>query len=206
MNRYKLGIDEAGRGCVLGPLVMVGLCIDADQVEQLNSLGVQDSKLFGSSNKAKRRREELCATLQHWPHQIEIADVETIDDYVSRGGLNELEREMATRIIKGLPKAQVMLDGALMFGPLCNEHIKAENKADQNHMEVAAASIIAKHLRDKAVVETLAPFEADFGQIKGGGYANPGTLAFVQWHHETYGSLPQALRKSYQWQAIHHLR
>jgi len=206
MNSQKLGIDEAGRGCVLGPLVMAGLRLGAEDMEFIQTLGVQDSKLFGSTVGAKKKRALLYEQLRAYSHHVEIAEADEVDDYVRRGGLNDLERSMASKIIAALPGAQVMLDGAVMFGPLCNDHIKAENKADQNHLEVAAASIIAKHVRDEAISALLTPFEPEFGKVKGGGYANQGTLAFVEWHVQKRGELPLCLRTSYQWKAIAHLR
>ena len=40
------GVDEAGRGCVIGPLVVAGVMVKAENLSILTELGVKDSKLF----------------------------------------------------------------------------------------------------------------------------------------------------------------
>ncbi|OGG94941.1 MAG: hypothetical protein A2527_06270 [Candidatus Lambdaproteobacteria bacterium RIFOXYD2_FULL_50_16] len=198
-----LGIDEAGRGPVLGPLVLAGVVVKNSQLTLLQKWGVADSKTFGAGAKAIARRAELAEQIKaQFPYQIETASAEKVDTYVRRGGLNELEREMASRIIRAFPNSQVMLDGAGLFGPLCGPKVRAQNKADLNHPQVAAASILAKDHRDRLLEQLLSPFEPQFGPIKGGGYANPGTLAFVLWHHTQTGHLPPFYRQSYNWKAL----
>ena len=206
MSVQRLGVDEAGRGPVLGPMVMAGLCVPESDLPKLAELGVQDSKLFGASAKAKKQRKELSEQLKMWPHRIEVADSDEVDRWVRGNGLNELERAMASRILKDFPEAQVMLDGAGIFGALCTSTVQAQNKADQDYLEVAGASIIAKHLRDELMTQLLAPFEETFGKVSGGGYANAGSLKFVAWYHEQTGRLPSFYRHSYQWKAAAHLR
>ena len=201
-----IGVDEAGRGPVLGPMVMVGLCIGASERPYLQQLGVQDSKVFGSSQKAKEQREHLALKLMDWAYHIEIARSDEIDQWVTGKGLNALERNMAEKILNSLPTGRVMLDGASIFGSLCSSTIQAENKADQRYLEVAGASIIAKHIRDQQFHNLVKPFETSYGPINGGGYPNLGTYKFVNWYVQETGDFPAFLRHSYQWKAIAHLR
>lgn len=205
----ELGIDEAGRGPVLGPMVMAGVALTEEHTQLIykweNELGlkIQDSKLFGSSKKAKQNREMISQKIQcAFPHKICVLAAQTIDHYVESKSLNILEQEVAAEIIQALPADQVILDGENLFRPLVTEHIKAFNKADADYLSVSAASIIAKATRDKLFEEACTPFQESYGEIKGGGYANGKTLDFVMWHHQTFGKLPKFYRKSYQWKNL----
>lgn len=199
----RLGIDEAGRGPVLGPLVMAGLVLPEGARSEVAALGVSDSKVFGSSLKAQARRRELATWLKsRFKHRIEVADAAEVDLWVRGAGLNALERELAGRILDALPERPAMLDGHHLFKALEGPLVKAEDKADAEHLEVAAASILAKDLRDRLLEELLTPFIETFGPIKGGGYANGATLAFVRWHLENHQDLPPFYRTSYNWKAL----
>ncbi|MCK5631419.1 ribonuclease HII, partial [Candidatus Bathyarchaeota archaeon] len=46
-----LGVDEAGRGCVIGPLIIVGVLVDAEGQARLLEIGVRDSKLLTRSQR-----------------------------------------------------------------------------------------------------------------------------------------------------------
>lgn len=205
----ELGIDEAGRGPVLGPMVLAGVALSPENLQEIleweKELGlkIQDSKLFGSSQKAKKNRELISQKIQNaFPHKICVLAAQTVDHYVESKSLNILEQEVASEIIQALPADQVILDGEGLFKPLISKHIKAFNKADELYTSVSAASIIAKATRDKLFEESCIPFKDSFGEPKGGGYANGKTLEFVIWHYKTYGQLPNFYRKSYQWKKL----
>lgn len=200
----RLGIDEAGRGPVLGPLVMAGLCVTEAQLLELADLGVQDSKLFGSGPKAQAKRALLAAQLKsRYPHFLVVVDAAEVDRWVGQGeGLNGLERQMAARILAQFPQAQATLDGAGIFGALTGPKVSAKNKADREFLEVAGASILAKDCRDKELDRLLASHQPPKGEIRGGGYANPATLEFVLGWLETQGELPPFYRKSYRWAPV----
>jgi len=199
----QLGIDEAGRGPVLGPLVMAGLVADEAGRRRLADLGVADSKSFGSGAKAQAQRAKLAEVLQQeFPHRLLFFSPSEIDQAVKHKGLNRLEQQGARQILQSLSWEQAVLDGQTLFRPLANACIKAVNKADRDFIVVAAASILAKNARDQALEELLAPFALEFGGGQGGGYPNPATLRFVQWHWQRFGSLPACYRTSYQWKAV----
>lgn len=201
--KSELGIDEAGRGPVLGPMVMAGVLVTEAQKEQLHQWGISDSKLYGSSQKGKQKRQELAEKIiAAFPHRIVNLSSEVIDSYVSRKALNHLEQITAKGIMEDLNADLVILDGENLFSPLVRQGVCAQNKADLNYVSVAAASILAKNARDKAFEELCLPFEASYGEVKGGGYANKNTLDFVRWHLGRYGDLPPFYRKSYQWKAL----
>ena len=202
-NLLELGIDEAGRGPVLGPMVLAGVVVSVEDEQTLHEWGVADSKAFGSSNKAKEKREKLAEQIKkHFAHRVVTLSSDTVDHYVRNSSLNRLEQETALTIISSLKSDRVVLDGKNLFGPIENDRIKAFNKADKDYISVAAASILAKTERDKQIFELCKPFVDDYGEIGGGGYANKKTLEFVQWYLEKYGSLPPFYRASYQWKEL----
>ncbi len=203
MNRTELGIDEAGRGPVLGPMVMAGVRLLRSELSLLEAWGVKDSKLFGSSHRGKARREELADRIMtSFSYQLVILTPEIIDEHVREHALNRLEQNTARGIITALPADEVILDGENLFKPLISETVHAVNKADRSHFSVAAASILAKWKRDALFKQLCQPFVESFGEIHGGGYANSKTLEFVEWHLENRGELPPFYRKSYNWKSL----
>lgn len=205
----ELGIDEAGRGPVLGPMVLAGVVLSEDKLHIIKKwedefeTKIQDSKLFGSTQKAQKIREKLSQKIQTtFPHKICILSAKTVDHYVYHKSLNILEQETATQIIQSLLADRVVLDGENLFKPLTTDHVKAFNKADELYLSVSAASIVAKATRDMLFERACLPFQKAFGKIRGGGYANTKTLEFVIWHYQTYGKLPDFYRKSYQWKKL----
>jgi len=199
----ELGIDEAGRGSILGPLVMAGVLVDETERKILDHWGVADSKRFGSHTKGKLKRAEIAQKIsEQFPHEIVILSPQTVDHYVQNFSLNILEQQTALKIISKLPANRVILDGESLFSPILNHYVRGINKADQSFISVAAASILAKNKRDMIFEELCQSFTKDFGEIKGGGYANNQTLKFVKWHQTTTGILPPFYRHSYRWKYL----
>ena len=56
--KYQVGIDEAGRGPVLGSLFMAGIKIAENQLSILQDLNVMDSKSFGSNQTGKKKEQK----------------------------------------------------------------------------------------------------------------------------------------------------
>ncbi|MBT3226246.1 MAG: hypothetical protein HN580_03920 [Deltaproteobacteria bacterium] len=203
MNKTELGIDEAGRGPVLGPMVMAGVRVLQSELSTLEEWGVKDSKLFGSNARGQARREELADRIMaNFSYELIVLTPEIIDEHVREHALNRLEQNTASVIITALPADEVVLDGATLFQPLINRTVHAVNKADRSHFSVAAASVLAKWKRDALFKQLCQPFIESFGEICGGGYANSKTLVFVEWHLENKGELPSFYRKSYNWKAL----
>ncbi|KAK3606889.1 hypothetical protein CHS0354_018483 [Potamilus streckersoni] len=199
----SLGIDEAGRGCVLGPLCIAGVWMDEpDGTRFLADIGCQDSKAFGSGKNAVRRRAELATQIrQRFRYVIYDISPAEIDRYVRTLSLNRAESDYAAKILseKGFDRA--VLDGKKIFSPLTQPHIIATDKADSLYPEVMAASVIAKDRRDRLLTELYKElnFPAD---IPGGGYANALTLKLLGEYIRTHGRLPGAYRTSYRWSKL----
>lgn len=206
-----LGIDEAGRGPVMGPLVICGVWIKAHRRRQLIELGIRDSKAFGSSEAARGQRRALCGQIRQLATCVTLLTVEAseVDRRVQRGELNVLERQLAQTIIDSGPAAsKILADGSRLFGPLTRiyPHLQAENRADASFPEVAAASILAKVERDARFEAIVAPFQPELGPIRGGGYANSGTEAFLRGYVSRYGQLPPEIRQTWSWSVLQQLR
>ena len=200
-----LGIDEAGRGSVLGSMFLCGfVCSDKD-LPQLKKLGVKDSKSFGSTDRARQKRCLLSKKLkENFSYQIEEVSAAKIDTFVKQKGLNQLEREVACKIIDSNQCDRIVLDGINIFQPLTKKylHALAINQGDKKQLSIAAASILAKDARDTSLKKLYQPFQATYGNISGGGYPNQASLDFIIWYNKNYGRLPSFYRKQYHWNKL----
>ena len=200
-----LGIDEAGRGPILGPLVLGAVLLDETGCRILQKHGVTDSKRFQGAS-AHARRSALVPVIRQAAIHCEVAvvDVRVVDRYCDEGGLNRLEREIAERLIVRAPGAdRIVCDGARLFGPLASRYpqLEAHDKAESLHVAVAAASILAKVRRDELWHVIAARYAAEFGEetSAGGGYLNPRTRAFLRAYVDRHGRPPPEGRLSWPW-------
>ena len=188
------GIDEAGRGPVLGPLVMAVVAIQPEQEEQLRKLGVKDSKLL-----TPETRELLYEQLiEFCSYDIISAEPSEVDRAVNgkREGdsLNKLEARTTALLINNILKQHpvkkiiidsptkdggkyetVVRDALKQLGVKEKLELQCEIKADLNYLVVGAASILAKVTRDR----TMRSLEQEFGEIGSGYITDPKTHEFV---------------------------
>ena len=202
-----LGIDEAGRGPVLGPMVVAGVVLKPQAASALTRRGVTDSKDFGAGVKARARRSELAEHVFRLAEdvQVEVYDHAEVDRYCDQGLLNELERKAASNIIeRTVPVKRIVADGEKVFGLLRRRyaHLRALDFGEQHHVAVAAASIVAKVRRDALFGDIAARYDAEFGPIRGGGYVNAATADFLRRYHERYQRLPDETRRSWNWKVL----
>ncbi|MGH9460745.1 MAG: hypothetical protein ACRD1X_05980 [Vicinamibacteria bacterium] len=205
-----LGIDEAGRGPVLGPMVVAGVILRPPRAAALTRRGVCDSKEFGAGLEAREKRAELAGHIRRLAEdvRVQVFDHRMVDDFASRGLLNELERRAARQIIGGASRVRrIVADGHRVFGTLRWEypHLEAHDFGETVHVAVAAASIIAKDLRDRLFEEIAVRYRDEFGEVRGGGYVNAATADFLRRYHERYGALPPETRRSWGWKLLNEL-
>jgi ribonuclease HII len=204
------GVDEAGRGCVLGPLAVAGVSVDSARLEELAALGVKDSKLLSPS-----QRDSLYTEIMKVCNKVEVSRIppKMIDRYVSRGKkyrrLNYLEAIHMAKVIDALGVDEVFVDAPdtnqarfqMELAELLTSkpRIVAEHKADVNYPVVSAASIVAKVERDRDIAE-LRELHGDFGS----GYpSDPDTIAFLESWVKSRSSQPEFARKSWKtWDRI----
>jgi ribonuclease HII len=201
-SNLTIGIDEAGRGPALGPLVMAAVALDTKTAAGLTRAGVTDSKSFGAGAKAHQKRVELAAIIRQkaqW-YTVETIDAATVDARVFRNELNALEREVAAKMIRSAPVCKrIIADGERMFSPMREmfPHMLCKDGAESLHASVAAASMLAKTARDQWVQDFAEAHLSDFGPLTGGGYVNDGTRAFLRSYATKYGKVPADLRMSW---------
>lgn len=201
-SRVTLGIDEAGRGPAVGPMVMAAVAIDSRAAAALTRLGLTDSKAYGAGDDAHALRCELAAEVRKRAIFVQTIVVEhtEIDERVARNELNVLERELAVKLIEQSPTVdKIIADGKRMFMPLTLRyaHFESRDHAEEHHASVAAASVIAKVLRDIRFHEIKKQYEVELGPIGGGGYANASTRRWLRAYVELYGRLPAETRLSW---------
>lgn len=201
---HTYGIDEAGRGPILGPMALAAVVLDDERAAHLTSLGVQDSKRFGAGEKAQEARATLALQIQQTAiaFAIELVPVDIIDEHTFRGRLNNLERDVACRLLTRLTCPQdafIICDGARLFSPLRLQYprLEAHNNGESVHVAVAAASILAKHARDSAFAEIGLRYAPQFGKLAGGGYCNAATRRFLDAYRAAHGVLPPEARRSW---------
>ena len=161
-KKMILGIDEAGRGPIIGPMVLAGVVIEEGQEMELSEIGVKDSKLLTAE-----KREKLFEKIKKIAKKIMIIEVSSkeIDSrFAVSTNLNVLEAAKMAELINKLKP-----DVAIIDCPMVNckkfksevlskflDHkceIIAENYADSKYLAVGAASIIAKVTRDARIKE-----------------------------------------------------
>lgn len=209
-NRLTLGIDEAGRGPAIGPMVMAAVMIDSRTAAVLTRKGLCDSKTYGAGEEAHAIRSELAVEIRRRAKFVATIEVEhtEIDERVLRGELNVLERELAVKLIDQAPRCdRIIADGKRMFSALCAryERFESHDRAEEKHASVAAASVIAKVLRDERFHEIRQRYEAEVGPIAGGGYANAATRRWLRAYVERHGRLPDEARRTWPYPYVHDL-
>jgi ribonuclease HII len=188
-------------------MVLAAVALDDASAAALANDGARDSKAFGSSESARCARTRLANLVRQraaWV-SVEVCSVDDIDAYVGRGALNELERERARLLLRRAPPCvRVVADGCRLFSPLQAEfaHLEARDRAEAIHPAVAAASICAKAERDRLFAAIAARYLAEFGALRGGGYVNPPTCAFVAEFVRRHGHLPPEARRSWPWRKL----
>ncbi|WP_457752529.1 ribonuclease HII [Thermococcus sp.] len=194
------GIDEAGRGPVIGPMVIAAVVVDEDKVPELEGLGVRDSKRL-TPKRRERLFDEIIALLDDyvilelWPEGIDSRE----------GTLNEFEVKKFVKALNSLKVKPdiVYIDAADVEEARFGEEIKkrldfeaeiiAEHKADDKFLPVSAASIIAKVTRDRAIEK----LKDEYGEIGSGYPSDPRTRAFLEEYYRQHGEFPPIVRWSW---------
>jgi len=206
-----LGLDEAGRGAVLGPLVVCGLAIDESAEKKLKDLGVKDSKEL-----SPKKREELAAKIEKIATHTIIIRIPSckIDRYRRRGvNLNQIEALTMAEIINMLQPDKVIVDAPsynsskfrdYLWSKIEDKNIEliTENFADKTYPVVSAASIMAKVERDRRVKE----IEHMVGEPIGVGYPHDElTIQFLEKvAKENRGKMPRYVRQT--WDTVEQIK
>jgi len=194
-----VGVDEAGRGSLVGDMFVAAVAVARDRVHLLPALGVRDSKSLS------RERRALLV-----PRILEVADAvvvcRVVPEEIDRENLNDLEVEAIERIARQL-KARDLAVGEVVVDEVAGRardievaihryypeaRVAVVPRADRDYPAVAAASIVAKFLRDKHV-ELLGRV---YGEIGSGYPSDPRTLEWLR-RVRSSGELPSCVRRSW---------
>ena len=197
------GVDEAGRGPVLGPLVIAGVSYVDDSL--LIKSHIRDSKKI-----APKVREILANKIKKSASNFEVLIIKAsdIDDMRKVMTLNEIEVNAFSQVIKKLEPVVCYVDSAdvnekrfaidILSKLSFKTDIISKHKADELYPIVGAASILAKTTRDKIVREIEEELQNKLNLPLGSGYpADPITKKFLTSWIETYGELPPHTRHSW---------
>jgi len=194
------GVDEAGRGPVIGPMIVAGILVRNRDVKELKQIGVVDSKKL-----SPLRRKELLPKILSIAKGVSIVEVspKEIDEAVQfGGGLNELEAKNIAKVLDNLRPNVAYIDAAdtcparfeerIRKYLTCDAKLVVEHKADSNYTVVGAASIIAKVTRDIKVWELRS-----YGDVGSGYPQDQKTLNFLRKWVQENGCLPPFTRCSW---------
>ncbi|MCX8163356.1 MAG: ribonuclease HII, partial [Candidatus Micrarchaeota archaeon] len=176
------GIDEAGRGCIIGPMVISLALISPMEEYKLKELGVKDSKLL-SKNKRKRlfyKIQKICKIKKI------VISAEQINQLMEEKNLNEIEAYYCAKLLENSKCTKVYIDSPdpepKNFEKRIRKYLKdkkieiiAQNKADDIYPIVGAASIIAKVTRDLQIEK----IKNEIGDFNSGYTSDPQTIKFL---------------------------
>jgi len=203
------GVDEAGRGPVIGPLVAAGVKLKNDK--KLQEISVKDSKKL-----TPKRRELLSIRIKQLAddYKILVIPAKDIDDMRKVMTLNEIEVNAFRQIIKKLKPEICYVDSAdvneirfgrdILSGLSFNLEIISKHKADDIYPIVSAASILAKTKRDEEVKKIALKLQEKLDLPFGSGYpADVVTQKFLKTWYKKFGKLPPHTRRS--WKTVQNI-
>jgi len=213
LGKLIAGVDDAGRGPIIGPLVIAGVLIPEEQQQPLREFGVRDSKLLTPELRAK-----LDVKIRETAMKVNLVEAQPkeIDDFVLHGGrlrkLNFLEARMMASVLQDLAPMEAYVDASdvneARYGATIREFLPenlrgmkifSEHHADRTFPVVSAASIIAKVKRDGRVEE----LRKEYGDFGSGYMTDPKTMHFLRTWRRTHAQYPPIVRMS--WKTIKEL-
>ncbi|MDK2825099.1 MAG: ribonuclease [Methanolobus sp.] len=202
------GLDEAGKGPVIGPMCIGGVMIDGDKESTLKNLGVADSKKL-----SPKKRFQLAGQIKKYSEKVFVLEIsaQQIDELRTLMSMNDIMVLAFSKVLEQLHPETAYADAADVneerFGVRLLEEYRKNNpekvdhltivskhRADASHPIVSAASIVAKVRRDQLIEDLKAENGVDFGS----GYpSDPKTKKFLaDWYGE-HGELPDYVRHSW---------
>ncbi len=179
-----LGIDEAGRGPIIGPMVIAGVCFDQSDLLFLKELGIKESKLLSPVARERLFKEIIKIAKRYRIYKIPPKEIDQA--VFSSLKITGLEAKYIASIIEELDAEEVYIDSPInnpsKFLSILRKFLKKEYrivceiKADLNYLQVAAASIIAKVIRDSEIRN----LQAKYGDFGSGYPSDPKTIAFLK--------------------------
>jgi len=195
------GIDEAGRGSLLGPIIVAGVCVTKKSISEMVEIGIKDSKLL-----SPKKRQVLFGHVMNVAESICVCriNIEDIDFHVFRNNLNLLEAEAMAITIRNMKSDQTYVDSCDVnpsryqrtiksFLKQNNTKLVSMHHADRLSVVVSGASIIAKVIRDSE----LSKIRIKYGDVGSGYPSDTKTIKFVKEWFRQKNEIPPFARKSW---------
>lgn len=193
------GVDEAGRGPVMGPLVVCAVYVEDES--PLAEIGVKDSKKLTPKTR-ERMYDRIMEVVDD--HHLEIASASDIDALMATESLNAIELGMFAKAVSKRPVSAIYADcpdvnesrfSTQLSSMVNGETVVGKHKADDTYPVVSAASIVAKVTRDRMIEEIADRFGVDIGS----GYpSDRKTMDFIESWVRKNGSPPPDVRRSWE--------
>ncbi len=192
------GVDEAGRGPVMGPIVIAGVLVDDDRV--LKQIGVRDSKKLSPGRREQLLKEVVAVS----KYEVIVVSAEDIDLMRQSMTMNVMESKLFATVIERLGGKIAYVDAADtdedLFGRYISRELGGKVKIVSKHggddlfPVVSAASIVAKTRRDSIIEE----IKKELGQDIGSGYpSDKKTINFMKEWYLEHGNMPPHTRLSW---------
>ncbi|HEC77071.1 MAG TPA: ribonuclease HII [Thermoplasmatales archaeon] len=205
------GIDEAGRGPVIGPMVVAGIWMEERDEWKLMEAKVRDSKKLSS-----QRREKIAEFIKkNFYYEIIVVNAEDIDNLRQIMSLNQLEAFIFAKIASRKYASIYYIDSASANEEEFKKEVKkridfdceivCEHEADDKYPVVSASSIIAKVERDRLIKNIAEKIEKKIGMPMGSGYpSDKKTVDFIKEWIKKFNELPPHTRKS--WRTVRNIQ
>ena len=219
----EIGVDEAGRGPLLGRVYAAAVVYDNPKLEDIE--GIKDSKKFTSEKKLLKINEKIKTTAKYW--EIAYCTEQEIDRHNIRKATYMAMHKAITAIInkigkKKLDNINILVDGSdfiplVMYDNSCDNFVEINatciTKGDSKYVSIAAASILAKVGRDKYIDELCDKYpllDEYYGIKSNRGYGSKQHMDGITkygispWHRKTFGmcknhKISKKLTKHYKW-------
>jgi ribonuclease HII len=195
------GIDEAGRGSLLGPIIVAGVCVTKKSISEMVEKGIKDSKLL-----SPKKRQVLFGHVINLAESICVCriNIEDIDFHVLRNNLNLLEAEAMAITIRNMKSDKTYVDSCDVnpsryqrtiksFLKQNNTKLISMHHADRLNIVVSGASIIAKVIRDSEISK----IRLKYGDVGSGYPSDKKTIKFVKEWFRQKNEIPPFARKSW---------
>jgi len=190
-------VDEAGKGSVLGPMVVAAVGVTSEDV--FSDIEVNDSKLL-----SPKMRERLYAVIRKRFRVVTVRiDAHEIDEIRMGMTMNACVARAHAQVIAKLSPDCAYVDACdvntFRYAEMVKNHLElpceivSEHHADEKFPVVSAASIIAKVTRDRAI----ATLSKKYGEIGSGYPSDPVTIRFLNSYIDEHRVPPPIARKSW---------
>lgn len=172
---YTIGVDEAGRGALAGPVVVAAVAIPKGFKYRVNGLPkLKDSK------KLSHTQRELWYRYLLKVKGVSLRSSRVYQNQIDRGNITKSANLAASRAVegvsndtgKGLGSFKILLDGGLYLGSAKHNQVRATTlvRGDERIVAIKLASIVAKVRRDRYMKKLHLRYpEYDFATHKGYG-------------------------------------